>query len=101
MKRLLATILCFAMPIRIFAADNGYKVKYDGPTETKRAVWRSSAIRTVPRFGGGCSSLSRPPARQTDSVVELRLYQRHWSARAGEGQAQDVGPGLFAVSGQD
>jgi len=30
MKRLLAIILCFAMPIAIFAADNGYKVKYDG-----------------------------------------------------------------------
>jgi CxxC motif-containing protein (DUF1111 family) len=30
MKRLLATILCIAMPLAMAAADNSYKVKYDG-----------------------------------------------------------------------
>ena len=30
MKRLLAAVLCIALPIAIFAADNGYKVAYDG-----------------------------------------------------------------------
>ena len=30
MKRLLATILCMVMPIAMYAADNGYKVEYDG-----------------------------------------------------------------------
>src|SRR5437868_5723006 len=30
MKRLLATVLCIAMPIAMSAADNGYKVAYDG-----------------------------------------------------------------------
>ena len=30
MKRLLATVLCIAMPIAISAANNGYKVAYDG-----------------------------------------------------------------------
>ena len=30
MKPFLATILSIAMPIAMFAADNGYKVKYDG-----------------------------------------------------------------------
>jgi len=30
MKRLLATVLCLALPFLIIAADNGYKVAYDG-----------------------------------------------------------------------
>jgi hypothetical protein len=30
MKRLLATVLCITMPIAMPAADNGYKVAYDG-----------------------------------------------------------------------
>ena len=30
MKRLLATFLCVAMPIAMSAAENGYKVAYDG-----------------------------------------------------------------------
>ena len=30
MKRLLATVLCITMPIAMSAADNGYKVAYDG-----------------------------------------------------------------------
>jgi hypothetical protein len=30
MKRLLATILCIAMPIAMYGGDNGYKVAYDG-----------------------------------------------------------------------
>ena len=30
MKRLLATVLCLAMPIAVFAGDNSYKVNYDG-----------------------------------------------------------------------
>jgi len=30
LKRLLAAVLCIALPIAIFAADNGYKVAYDG-----------------------------------------------------------------------
>jgi len=30
MKRVLATFLCIAMPIAIFAADNSYTVAYDG-----------------------------------------------------------------------
>ena len=30
MKRLLAIVLCIVMPVGIFAADNGYKVAYDG-----------------------------------------------------------------------
>lgn len=30
MKRLLAIFLCIAMPIAVFAADNGYRVAYDG-----------------------------------------------------------------------
>jgi hypothetical protein len=30
MKRLLAAVLCIVLPIAIFAADNGYKIAYDG-----------------------------------------------------------------------
>lgn len=30
MKRLLAVLLCLAVPLAVIAADNGYKVKYDG-----------------------------------------------------------------------
>ena len=30
MKRLLATVLCIALPIAMSAADNSYKVEYDG-----------------------------------------------------------------------
>jgi hypothetical protein len=30
MKRLLAVLLCAVIPISLFAADTGYKVKYDG-----------------------------------------------------------------------
>src|ERR1700691_4825236 len=30
MRRFLATVLCIAMPIAMSAADNGYKVAYDG-----------------------------------------------------------------------
>ena len=30
MKKLLATVLCLAIPIAMSAADNGYKVSYDG-----------------------------------------------------------------------
>jgi len=30
MKRFLATVLCVAMPIALSAAENGYKVAYDG-----------------------------------------------------------------------
>ena len=30
MKKLLATVMCLAMPIAISAADSGYKVVYDG-----------------------------------------------------------------------
>ena len=30
MKRVLATILCITMPLAVSAADNSYKVKYDG-----------------------------------------------------------------------
>jgi hypothetical protein len=37
MKRVLAVALCIAIPVSVFAGDNGYKVKYDGGslTETK------------------------------------------------------------------
>ena len=30
MNKLMAIILCIAMPIMVFAGDNGYKVTYDG-----------------------------------------------------------------------
>lgn len=30
MKKLLAIVLCFAIPIAVFAGDNSYKVTYDG-----------------------------------------------------------------------
>ncbi len=30
MNRFLATVLCLAMPIAMFAGDNGYKITYDG-----------------------------------------------------------------------
>src|SRR5690349_10317451 len=30
MKKMLAVVLCFAMPLLGFASDNGYKVNYDG-----------------------------------------------------------------------
>jgi CxxC motif-containing protein (DUF1111 family) len=30
MKRLLAVLLCLAIPVAVIAGDNGYKVKYDG-----------------------------------------------------------------------
>lgn len=30
MNKVLALVLCFAMPVVVFAADNGYKVIYDG-----------------------------------------------------------------------
>jgi hypothetical protein len=30
MKKLLAVVLCFAMPVAVFAGDNSYKVTYDG-----------------------------------------------------------------------
>lgn len=30
MKKLFAAVLCFAIPLTVFAADNGYKVTYDG-----------------------------------------------------------------------
>lgn len=30
MKRLLVVVLCFLMPITIWAGDSGYKVTYDG-----------------------------------------------------------------------
>ena len=30
MNKLLAVVLCIAMPLTVFAADNGYKVTYDG-----------------------------------------------------------------------
>ena len=30
MNKFLAMVLCLAMPITVFASDNGYKVTYDG-----------------------------------------------------------------------
>jgi len=30
MKKLFAAVLCFAIPLTVFAADSGYKVTYDG-----------------------------------------------------------------------
>jgi hypothetical protein len=30
MNKLLVIVLCVAMPLMVFAADNGYKVTYDG-----------------------------------------------------------------------
>src|ERR1700686_4224894 len=30
MKKFLALVLCVAMPLTVFAGDNGYKVRYDG-----------------------------------------------------------------------
>ena len=30
MNKLIVILLCFAMPLTLFAGDNGYKVKYDG-----------------------------------------------------------------------
>ncbi len=30
MNKFLAMVLCLAMPIAVFAGDNGYKVTYDG-----------------------------------------------------------------------
>ena len=30
MNKLIAILLCLAMPLMVFAGDNGYKVKYDG-----------------------------------------------------------------------
>lgn len=37
MRKLLAFILCFVIPLTVFAADSGYKVSYDGGsiTDTK------------------------------------------------------------------
>ena len=30
MKKLLVVVLCLAIPLTVFAADNGYKITYDG-----------------------------------------------------------------------
>jgi hypothetical protein len=40
MRKFLALILCIAFPVASFAADNGYKVKYDGGSiaDTKAGV---------------------------------------------------------------
>jgi len=34
MKKLLAVLLCFAMPLAVFAGDNSYKITYDGGSLT-------------------------------------------------------------------
>ena len=40
MRNLLVVVLCFAIPVRVFAGDNGYKVNYDGGSiaDTKAGV---------------------------------------------------------------
>jgi hypothetical protein len=38
MKNLLAVLLCFVIPLTVFAGDAGYKVNYDGdqfPTQKR------------------------------------------------------------------
>lgn len=54
MKRLLAVVLCLAMPLTVFAGENGYKVNYDGGSiaDTKagtsmRLVIEANQIRLV------------------------------------------------------
>src|SRR3984957_18215542 len=54
MKKLLAVVLCLAMPLTLLAADNGYKVNYDGGSiaDTKagtsmRLIIESNQIRLV------------------------------------------------------
>jgi len=42
MNRLLVVVLCFAIPLTVFAGDNGYKVVYDGggryPTQSQEQI---------------------------------------------------------------
>jgi len=40
MRNLLVVVLCFAIPVTLFAGDNGYKVNYDGGSiaDTKAGV---------------------------------------------------------------
>jgi hypothetical protein len=54
MKRLLAAVLCIVVPIAMFAADNGYKVAYDGgsvpdikPGTDVKLYFDSNQIRLV------------------------------------------------------
>jgi hypothetical protein len=54
MNRLLVVVLCFAIPLTVFAGDNGYKVTYDGGSipDTKagtgmRLIIDSDQVRLV------------------------------------------------------
>jgi hypothetical protein len=54
MKKLLAVVLCLATPLTVLAADNGYKVNYDGGSiaDTKagtsmRLIIESNQVRLV------------------------------------------------------
>lgn len=54
MKKLVVVLLCFAIPLTVFAGDNGYKVTYDGgsipdtkPGTGMRLIIDSNQVRLV------------------------------------------------------
>jgi hypothetical protein len=54
MRKILAVVLCLAMPLVVFAGDNGYKVNYDGgsiadakPGTGMRLLIESNQIRLI------------------------------------------------------
>jgi CxxC motif-containing protein (DUF1111 family) len=75
MKRLLALILCLVIPAATFAADNGYKVSYDGgslpntkPGNTLRMTIDGNNIRIL----NGSSEVALVPA---SAVTEISYGQ--------------------------
>lgn len=88
MKRSLATILCFAMPAALFAADDGYKVEYDGgsvPNIKSGTDLRLHIDANQIRFAKGKEDLITIPAATVTEITYGQDVHRRVGAAIGIG----------------
>ena len=75
MKRLFALFLCLVVPVTVFAADNSYKVTYDGGSIAGTKVGSTAKLSISPieiRLSGKDSDLAAIPV---SSITEISYGQ--------------------------
>ena len=75
MKRLFALLLCLVVPVTVFAADNSYKVTYDGGSIAGTKVGSTAKLSISPieiRLSGKDSDLAAIPV---SSITEISYGQ--------------------------
>lgn len=75
MKRLFALFLCLVVPVTVFAADNGYKVTYDGGSIQGTKVGSTARLSIEPAQVRLSESNSDLVAIPVSSITEISYGQ--------------------------